>query len=83
MASRSTRGELHRGVVGEDFQLLVGEQLAGEDDARASHVLACEGLEKVETLRISINTKVTWIPRESVDRLVARVCVDGIRNASE
>ena len=34
-------------------------------------------------LRISINAKVTWIPRESVDRLVARVCVDVIRKASE
>ena len=34
-------------------------------------------------LRNSINAKVTWIPRDSVDHLVARVCVDVIRNASE
>ena len=29
------------------------------------------------------NAKVMWIPRESVDHLVARVCVDVIQNASE
>ena len=34
-------------------------------------------------LRISINAKVTWISRESVNHLVARVCVNVIRKASE
>ena len=45
--------------------------------------LTCDGCFHEEGLSLKVLCKVTWIPRESVDHLVARVCVDVIRYASE